>query len=193
MDGTISILFVGQGGGRDERKLKRPFIGRAGKRLRQQVLYARKKLGKHFGVAFSNTIRDNPQDNRIPTEEELNFCLPFLYADIKALMARGLKVVVPLGNAAKSALITSGTEGMFKDHGKVFHVKDCEFGAIKVIPTYHPSYVMRTVANFNVEQPSELDLTVIRDITYAYEIGLEDTVVISPDVERQIESESLFI
>src|SRR4030043_161918 len=65
--GNISLLFVGQGGGTDERKLGRPFVGRAGKRLRQQVLYVRKHLKKHVGVAFSNSIRDNPDGNRVPT------------------------------------------------------------------------------------------------------------------------------
>lgn len=186
----ISILFVGQGGGADERKLRRPFIGRAGKRIRQQVIYARKLFKKHFGVAFSNTIRDNPEDNRVPTKEELEMCLPYLYQDIATLMGKGLGIVIPLGNAAKTALIESSSEGMSKDHGHIFSVSKPAFGAIAVMPTYHPSYVMRCVPTFKEEPMSSLDLLVINDIIHAYEYITKKIKIEVPGI--QIVSNSLF-
>lgn len=189
-EGNISILFVGQGGGSDERKRKRPFIGRAGKRLREQVLYMRKDLKKHVGVAFSNTIRDNPENNRVPTEEELRFCLEFLYRDIATLKKRGLGVVVPLGNAAKSSLI-EGSGAMSKAHGTLFTLKNEHFEEISVIPTYHPSYIIRNAPRFNPDKISKLDEIVLTDFFKAYWLSeskkcdkfldIEDGIVI-PDL-----------
>lgn len=101
----MDILFVGQGGGKEERREKRPFVGRAGKRLRQLVVYLRGKLNRQFGVAFSNTIRDNPEDNRPPDYDEFEYCLSYLYRDIAELKTKGLKCVIALGNPSKRALI----------------------------------------------------------------------------------------
>lgn len=183
--GMISLLFIGQGGGSDERKRGRPFIGRAGKRLREQILYMRKSLKKHIGVAFSNTIRDNPEGNRVPTPEELGFCLELLYRDIATLKNRGLGVVVPLGNAAKSALI-EGSGAMSKDHGTLFTLKNEVFGEISAIPTYHPSYIIRNVPKFNDNKVSEMDNMVINDMIKAYllsERKKEDKIL---DIEDKI-------
>lgn len=167
LKGNVSFLFVGQGGGSDERKQGRPFIGRAGKRIRQQVMYVREKLDKHIGVAFSNTIRDNPEGNRVPNTTELGWCLKHLYVDIAVLMKRGLKVVVPLGNASKDVFIKEAG-GMAAAHGRMYDVSNDIFGTIKVMPTYHPSYVIRNAPKFNDKVISEYDAPVIRDLIGAY-------------------------
>jgi uracil-DNA glycosylase family 4 len=185
-EGEISILFVGQGGGADERKKGRPFIGRAGQRLRNQIVSWRQSLRKHVGVAFSNTIRDNPDNNRVPTKEEFEYCLEYLYKDISTLKDKGLKVVVPLGNAAKKALLpNSGSMGA--DHGTLFELKNKKFGEISVIPTYHPSYVIRNVPKFNAEKLSELDLTVIADMYTAYRICVSKKSEKCLDIDSELE------
>ena len=170
IEGQIDILFVGQGGGADERKKLRPFIGRAGQRLRDQIVVMKKSLNSQVGVAFSNTIRDNPDGNRVPSQKELDYCLEYLYKDISLLMKKGLKVVIPLGNAAKKALLPK-SKSMGYDHGTLFSLKNDMFGEIAVIPTYHPSYVMRNVPKFDAEEPSEWDLKVITDMCKAYGAG----------------------
>ena len=166
-EGNISLLFIGQGGGSDERKQGRPFIGRAGKRLRQQVLFVRKKLGKHIGVAFSNTIRDNPDGNRVPTPQEYKFCLRHLYRDIATLKKRGLGMIIPLGNASKSVFLPK-SESMLKNHGKIFNFSNDAFGHINVMPTYHPSFLIRNAPKFNDQCLSEYDKVVLKDILKAY-------------------------
>jgi uracil-DNA glycosylase family 4 len=152
---------------------------------------ARKRLKKHIGVAFSNTIRDNPDDNRVPTQQELDMCLSYLYRDIATLKERGLKVVMPLGNAAKGALIVGGTGAISKDRGQVFKVSHAVFGDILMIPTYHPSYIMRNVPVFDETKESPLDEMVVNDIMLAYAVGVTvDRLLAKPAI--QIESESLF-
>lgn len=167
-DGKISLLFIGQGGGSDERKQGRPFIGRAGTRLRQQVLYIRKKLGKHIGVAFSNSIRDNPDGNRVPTPQEYKYCLKHLYKDIAELKKRGLGILIPLGNASKSVFMPE-SGSMLIDHGKIKNFSNEIFGHINIMPTYHPSFVMRSAPKFNETCLSEYDKVVLKDILKAYE------------------------
>jgi uracil-DNA glycosylase family 4 len=175
IDGKVSLLFIGQGGGTNERKKKRPFIGLAGKRIRHQVLYVRKKLGKQIGVAFSNTIRDNPEDNRAPSFLELNACIPLLYRDIALLKKRGLQVIIPLGYSAKTAIIRDRKVSISSDRGKVFQIKNPIFGEINAVPTYHPSYVMRQAYFFDADNLTPYDTIVIQDIIKAYEVacGLE--------------------
>jgi uracil-DNA glycosylase family 4 len=168
IEGKVSILFIGQGGGSDERKVGRPFIGRAGSRLRQQVLFIRKKLKKHIGVAFSNTIRDNPDGNRIPTPQEYKHCLKHLYKDIAELKKRGLGIIVLLGNASKSAFFPQ-SGAMVIEHGKISNFSNEIFGHINAMSTYHPSYVMRTAPKFNDVCLSEYDKVVLKDILKAYE------------------------
>ena len=169
-EGTVDVLFVGQGGGREERRERRPFIGRAGKRLRQLVVYLRIKLGLKFGVAFSNTIRDNPEDNRPPDYEELACCLPYLYGDIVSLKAKGLKCVVPLGNPSKRALIKSSSTSMERDHGRLYTVSNDVFGDIPMIPTYHPSYLCRNHQVWHPEKPGEFELLALEDIERALKL-----------------------
>ena len=169
-DGKVSILFIGQGGGSDERIKGRPFIGRAGTRLRQQVLFVRKKLGKHVGVAFSNSIRDNPDGNRVPTQKEYDFCLKYLYRDIAALKKRGLKVIIPLGNASKSIFMPN-SGAMVIDHGRITNFSNEAFGHIDQMPTYHPSFVIRNAPRFEDTKLSEYDKIVIKDIIKACSSG----------------------
>jgi uracil-DNA glycosylase len=172
IDNKISLLFIGQGGGSDERRVGRPFVGRAGKRLRQQVVYARRLLKKHFGIAFSNSIRDNPDKNRVPTSKEYDHCLKYLYKDISILKDRGLCVLIPLGNASKSIFLPV-SEPMCSSHGIISSFKNDTIGHIKIMPAYHPSYVIRNFPQFNGEKISDLDKIVIDDIIKAYEYAEE--------------------
>lgn len=167
-EGKVSILFIGQGGGSDERKQGRPFIGRAGTRLRQQIMFVRKKLGKHIGVAFSNSIRDNPDGNRVPTPQEYEFCLKYLYRDIEVLKGRGLGIIIPLGNASKSVFLPK-SGSMVMDHGRITNFSNDIFGHINFMPTYHPSYVIRNSPRFNDGGLSKYDKIVLKDILKAYD------------------------
>lgn len=186
LDNNVEILFVGQGGGKEERKKGRPFIGPAGKRLRKQVIYTRKKLKKQIGVAFSNTIRDNPDGNRPPTPEELELCLNFLYNDIKYLKEeRGLKIVIPLGNSAKKALIEESAPALRQDRGKVYIVKNKIFGSVPMMPTFHPSYIIRTETGFNEEKLGMNESLIIEDMVSASNY--------QPEPEESIETETLDI
>jgi uracil-DNA glycosylase family 4 len=185
-DGNVSLLFIGQGGGSDERKQGRPFIGRAGSRLRQQVLYIRKKLKKHIGVAFSNTIRDNPDGNRVPTQKEYDFCLKHLYQDIALLKKRGLGMIIPLGNASKLVFMP-GSGSMRMDHGKISNFSNVAFEHVNMMPTYHPSFVIRNAPKFNDKCLNEYDIVVIKDIMGAYRSLSVGKGIQEPELDGEID------
>jgi len=135
-------------------------VGDAGKRLKTCILYAKKLWGKPFGVAFGNTIRDNPEGNRIPNPTELEYCLPYLHRDIKRLRKNhGLKVIMPLGNAAKSCFLDNKL-GITADRQNIYTITNKAFGTFIVKPSLHPSYIMRHGA-FN---PKGWDKYLIDDI-----------------------------
>jgi len=168
-DGKVHLLFVGQGGGKDERKKKRPFIGRAGERIRQQAVAARRRIG-YFGVAFSNTIRDSPEGNRPPESDELKMCLPHLYKDIKYLKEKfGLRAVVPLGASSLRALVPEcSLAGIGSMHGKLFYVKNDIFGVVAMVPTYHPASLLYSGIRFSEKHMDQKDATIVEDILTAY-------------------------
>lgn len=155
-ESTVDILFVGQGGGKVERTLGRPFVGKSGKRLRQIIVYLRGKHNTRFGVAFSNTVRNQPTDNRAPEFDELEICMPFLYRDIKYLVNKyGLKCVMPLGNSSKNTIIPNDNLSILKTRGNLYHI---DFPGLdkplRVIPTFHPSFLIRK----GVWNPENLNL-----------------------------------
>lgn len=160
IDNKVNILFIGMGGGADEREQVRPFVGPAGKRLKSCILYAKTLWGKPFGVSFSNTIRDNPQNNREPNKKELDFCLKYIYRDIKRLKkVYDLRVIMPLGNHAKNVFINNKI-GITLDRKNIYTINNENFGSIIVKPSLHPSYLIRN-GKFN---PSGIDKLLIDDI-----------------------------
>lgn len=166
-EGNVSLLFVGQGGGRQEKKRGRPFCGPAGRRIRSQLIWVRRKLGRYVGVAFSNTIRDCPERNRVPTDEELAHCRPLLERDVAYLRKHGLKAVVPLGNAAKRALIKDSRPSISSDRGSLYYVRMGDAGLVPMVPTYHPSGLLRGGVPWNPSNLHKKDAEVVGDIMRA--------------------------
>lgn len=170
-DGQVSLLFVGQGGGRQEKRRGRPFCGPAGRRIRSQMVWVRGKVGRYVGVAFSNTIRDCPEGNRVPTDEELAHCRPLLERDIAYLRTRGLRAVVPLGNAAKRALIKDSRAAISADRGSLYYVRmGGGLGLVPMVPTYHPSGLLRGGVPWNPSNLHRKDAEVVGDIMRALEV-----------------------
>jgi uracil-DNA glycosylase family 4 len=166
VDGVVDLLFVSQGGGATESTEKKPLIGKAGQRLRQIITIAWKQIGP-FGVAFSNTIRDCPPANRRPTDAELRCCLPKLFDDIRDLKGKGLKAVVLLGEAAKSAIPLMGLEGnVTRVHGQMR-----EREGLTWMPTLHPSFLVRLNSmprgqKLTLEKCAPQDLILLDDICH---------------------------
>lgn len=125
------ILFVGEGPGEDEDRQGLAFVGRAGQlltRLINRMGYTREQ------VFIANIVKCRPPQNRKPLPEEVTACLPYLKRQIAALQP---KVIVALGAVALEALIAPGI--------RISRMRGSwqAFGEIPLMPTYHPSYLLR--------------------------------------------------
>jgi DNA polymerase len=126
-----SLMFIGEGPGRDEDIQARPFVGDAGKLLTSLIV----KLGlNREEVYIANIVKCRPPNNRNPEEDEIITCLPFLERQIEIIAP---KVIVCLGKISAQALLRS-TISIGKLRGNFFHFND-----IPVMPTYHPAYLLR--------------------------------------------------
>jgi len=163
---NVNLLFVGQGGGAEEEKSRIPFIGDAGQRLRSIIEWILND-GRKFSVAFSNSVRCRPvhpdlpkKKNRDPYKQEIDICINYLIRDILLLKP---SVVVPLGNSTTTALIAQASGKIGVDRKNVFAV-DINGYHQTMIPTYHPSFLIRNGRNFDVNKPGEYDVKVRNDI-----------------------------
>jgi len=131
------IMFVGEAPGADEDAQGRPVVGRAGQLL-DKIIEA---CGlQRQDVFIGNILKCRPPDNREPRPDEIVHCLPYLQRQIEALNP---EIIVALGaHAAKTLLNTNQSIGQLRGQ---FHeyVPGVGQPTIKLMPTYHPAYLLR--------------------------------------------------
>lgn len=141
------IMFVGEAPGAEEEVQGEPFVGPAGQLLTKMI----NAMGlKREQVYIGNIMNWRPQlpaddsgvqyGNRPPTAEEMNYCLPYLRAQIDVVNP---DLLVALGSTAAQGLLGAGS---FKALGEV-RGKWKEFGGKPLMVTYHPSYILRNQSN----------------------------------------------
>jgi len=126
-----SLMFVGEGPGYEEDIQGEPFVGAAGQLLTRIIKAI--KLSREQ-VYICNVVKCRPPDNRTPTADEIMACLPFLQRQIRAIQPRFL---CTLGTIATKSLL------QIDEPISVLRGKFYDLGQIKVIPTYHPAYLLR--------------------------------------------------
>jgi uracil-DNA glycosylase family 4 len=125
------LMFVGEAPGADEDAQGKPFVGRAGQLLTKMI----EAMGmKREDVIIGNVNRCRPPANRQPTLEEAAICRPFLFREISVIQP---EVIVVMGNTALRNLLEV-REGITRVRGKFQ-----DFRGIKVMPTFHPAYLLR--------------------------------------------------
>ncbi len=129
------LVFVGEGPGADEDEQGAPFVGAAGKILDRII--AAMEL-KREDVYICNVVKCRPPGNRPPEENEMASCSPFLLRQLASIKP---DVIVALGATAAKALLNTQTP-ISKLRGK-FH----DLQGTPVMPTYHPSYLLRAGGN----------------------------------------------
>ncbi|MDR0742668.1 MAG: uracil-DNA glycosylase [Puniceicoccales bacterium] len=137
-----NILFCGEAPGADEEIMGEPFVGRAGQLLTKIIL----AMGlSRSDVYIANIMNWRPEmptavGNRPPTQEEMEFCLPYLLAQIEIVQP---KVIVALGATAVSGLLGHNpTRRMHDVRGKW-----ATFANTPLMVTFHPSYLLRNNTN----------------------------------------------
>lgn len=134
------IMLIGEAPGRDEDRIGKPFVGRAGQLLDKML--AAIGLDRTKNAYITNVINWRPPDNRDPTPEEAAMCLPFLRRHIE-LVNPG--IIILLG-AVSARHVMGKTDGIMRLRGKwlEYHVNGA---MIPVMPTLHPAYLLRRAAD----------------------------------------------
>ena len=129
------LMFVGEAPGADEDIQGEPFVGRAGQLLTKII----EAIGLSRGdVYIANVIKCRPPQNRNPEQDEVETCEPFLFKQIDAIQP---KVIVALGTFAARGLLRT-LDPISRLRGRVF-----EYRGAKLIPTFHPAYLLRNPAS----------------------------------------------
>ena len=125
------LMFVGEAPGRDEDLQGLPFVGRAGQLLTKII----ESIGlKREDVYIANILKCRPPNNRNPYPTEILACEGYLLKQIECIKP---KVICALGKFAAQALLRSA-EPISRLRGKFF-----DYHGSKLIPTYHPAYLLR--------------------------------------------------
>ncbi|MBE0479070.1 uracil-DNA glycosylase, partial [Candidatus Aerophobetes bacterium] len=122
------LMFVGEAPGKDEDLQGRPFVGAAGKLLRETIRNMQITDNK---VYIANILKCRPPGNRNPEPEEIASCLPYLKEQIKIIQP---KIICSLGKFSTQTLLNT-TRGITFLRGQKFSLE----GGTVLIPTYHPA------------------------------------------------------
>ncbi len=137
------LMFIGEAPGYEEDRQGKPFVGKAGELLTKIIMAM--KLSRQE-VYISNVVKCHPvkipdpnlrNNDRPPSEEEINQCLPYLQQQIEIIQP---KIICCLGAIATKAL-TKTDQPISLLRGKVFKYYKNE--NILIVPTYHPSALLR--------------------------------------------------
>lgn len=147
------VMLIGEAPGRDEDRVGKPFVGRAGQLLDKML--ASIGLDRKENAYITNVINWRPPDNRDPTPEEAAACLPFLRRHIE-LAQPGL--IILLG-AVAARHVVGGTDGIMKLRGRWLEYRAGDT-MVPLMPTLHPAYLLRQPAH---KKLAWRDLQAVRD------------------------------
>ncbi len=134
------IMLIGEAPGKKEALTGRPFCGASGKFLNE--------LCAHIGldrkdVYVTNIIKDRPEDNRDPSQEEIDFYGPFLDRQLEIIQP---KVIATLGRFSTVYIMEKlGLSGEIQPtsvlHGKVLY-GELSYGNVALVPLSHPAVAL---------------------------------------------------
>lgn len=137
-DPNANLMFVGEGPGQNEDETGRPFVGRAGQKLDDMI----KAMGlSREQVFIANVVKCRPPNNRAPTPVEADACWPYLLQQIATIQPQ---VIVTLGGPAAKRLVNP-QYGITRVRGLWHHFAGLQPDGptVPVMPTFHPSYLLR--------------------------------------------------
>jgi uracil-DNA glycosylase family 4 len=130
-DPGAKLVFVGEGPGFEEDQQGKPFVGAAGQLLTRIIEAIQLDRSR---VYICNIIKCRPPRNRNPEADEIRSCFPFLERQIAAIQP---DFICALGTFAAQTLLKT-TMSISRLRGRFY-----EYNGIKVLPTYHPAYLLR--------------------------------------------------
>lgn len=174
-DGARKILVVGEAPGESEDEEGRPFVGKAGRYLREVLGQIGMRLDRDAWT--TNALICRPPHNAAPDKKQIDYCRPNVLATIKEYNPA---VIITLGRAALESIIQSYWKD---DCGKMERWVGWQIPLANhyVCPTYHPSYLLRM-------QNSLLDKLFKKHLKAAFKIAEQGVRTIPlPDFSNKVE------
>ncbi len=129
-DPDCAVMFIGEAPGHNEDIQKRPFVGRGGQLLRENI----RAIGwKEEDVYITNIVKRRPPENRDPLPEEIEAYKPYLARQIEIINP---KIIATLGRFSMNYFLP--TAKITRDQGKVFRGS-----ARLILPMFHPAAALR--------------------------------------------------
>jgi uracil-DNA glycosylase family 4 len=154
---TPWLMVIGEGPGEAEDRSGQPFVGPAGQYLDKWLAAVKigpqnTPLGRNTNTFIANIVKCRPPNNRDPKPAESSACLPYLERQIGILKPRAILSV----GRISSQILTGSSLGISAQRGRVHRYRN-----IPLIPTYHPSAVLR---NTDLRAPVWEDLKLLRSV-----------------------------
>lgn len=134
---SARVMIIGEAPGRDEDRVGRPFVGRAGQlldRMLAAIDMDRTSESAEDAVYITNVLPWRPPQNRDPQPEEIFMMMPFVQRHVELVDP---DVVVLMGNIACHGVL--GRRGITRLRGDW-----CEAMDRPVLPMFHPAYLLRS-------------------------------------------------
>jgi DNA polymerase len=128
-----SLMFVGEAPGAEEDQQGRPFVGASGMLLDKMISAMGLKRNQCY---ISNVVKCRPPNNRDPNPFEISSCFGYIKKEIEILNPQ---VICTLGRVATKTLLGLKEKDAFSSVRGKWHT----FQGIPLMPTYHPSYLLR--------------------------------------------------
>lgn len=130
-DPHAKLMFIGEAPGIEEDKSGLPFVGKAGALLTKIIQAIDLTRDR---VYISSIVKCHPPGNRTPEADEIASCKPFMIQQIQAIHPA---IICTLGAVATHSILQT-EKPITRLRGRFY-----EFQGIKVMPTFHPAYLLR--------------------------------------------------
>lgn len=182
-DPLSPLVFVGEAPGEDEDREGAPFVGDAG-RLLDRMIARMAKEAELLGIAFPakpyvcNVVKHRPPGNKLLKKgEDVQACKQWLFEQLRLLP--NARVIVALGRVASQTLLgcdhsigslrgrifhntRTGDQLVWMDEKEDLPESSSEWRSpamrLEVVPTWHPSYLLRQPNKMEPRQQCWADL-----------------------------------
>ena len=161
---NAKLMIIGEGKGENEDLQGLPFVGRAGKLL--DKIFESVGLNRKEHLYICNIVKCRPPDNRAPLPEEADACMEYLEAQIKYVNP---KIIVLAGAVAVKGILKMKTVGITKMRGQWIDGTGPILEGRKIMPIFHPSYLLRHEWNKAPDSPKGLMWKDIQEIKRVFD------------------------
>lgn len=128
---NAALVFIGEAPGKQEDEQGKPFVGQAGQLLDLLLDGLMISADEYY---ICNIIKCRPPDNRIPTDEEAECCLPYLRNQVALIKP---SIIVCLGATSMKYIVDKEAK-ISKIRGEWIEKK-----GYWIMPTFHPAALLR--------------------------------------------------